>query len=213
MKKTILLAILLLLLEHKSLISNKQTHAAPPNAKLDQRNVEPSHLDKTIYRDLEDDNQQDKQSLSEWLNVVNKRNPFQHNASVGNNNIKDNLTLRSLDAIPFLIQHIWDKREALLSYSGDPNFETHPYLEAIVIQYREAGIAAILDFVASKSERDLTDEQLGILAYGILIHCGFDKPGREFASKWIDFTERRQGQTGALKRLRDRLPLTERSVR
>lgn len=149
-----------------------------------------------------------KDNISEWLSRLNKRAVADVSLSVEVYSRKELLRVRSLDALPFLLMHVLQKRETRYSFGNDPVLETHPYLEAIVVQYGTAGVAAIIEYVARKDENILTDEQLDLFAYGLLTYCGFDKKGRMLASDWINFTEKHCGRTGALNRLREQILLT-----
>jgi hypothetical protein len=122
---------------------------------------------------------------------------------------------RSLSAIPFLVTHVSTQRlrGQIIFSTGDYMLLTHPYLETLIRQYGDAGVGAILDYLAKRDAEKPTDEELRLFAYGILSHCGFDDIGRKFAADWINLTERRQRRTGALDRLRKELVHTERTYR
>ena len=212
MKKTILLAFLLTLGVHESPIGKQllRVGAAPPAATPNPPTVVPSCRGCGGNQALP---KQDEEPIAEWLNRLNRCGERELSKLAGPRSTKDLIMQRSLNAMPFLLDHLWETRKAPFSYGDDPVLETHPYLAALVLQYRAAGIAAMLDFVASKGKCDLTDEQVHIVAYGLLLYCGFDTAGRVFASNWIDFTEKRLGHTRSLDRLRERLPVTKRTVR
>jgi hypothetical protein len=133
--------------------------------------------------------------------------------SVSPHEVDKLVLVKSLDALPFLIFHVSRRRDVPFSFGYDPVLETHPYLDTIVNQYGDAGVAAILDFLAKRDAAKPTNEELHLFAYGILIHCGFDKQGRELAAQWIALAEKRQRRTGALDRLKKELVRTEQLYR
>ncbi len=119
--------------------------------------------------------------------------------------------LRTPDALPFLVENIAYAPGTVVNVpTRDPVMCCHPFLEVVVCEYQAAGIQAILDHLSACNEARPRDWRLDLFAYAVLYHCGFDEAGRKFALEWIALTEKRQGRTGALNRLREQLPLTTR---
>jgi hypothetical protein len=153
------------------------------------------------------------EALLDALWKLNQHGRDVNQSSVNPREVEKLVSSRSLDALPFLIFHVSRRRDVVFSFGYDPVLETHPYLDTIVNQYGDAGVAAILDFLAKRDAAKPTDGELQLLAYGILVHCGFDKEGRELAGQWITLAEKRQRRTGALDRLKKELARTEQLYR
>jgi hypothetical protein len=113
------------------------------------------------------------------------------------------------EAMPFLLGHITHKDSPSLSSGEDVVTYSHPCLRALVCDFGATGVEAIISHAANGDEAVLTDYHIDLLSYGILMHCGFDQEGREFAARWIDHVEKRERRTGALNRLRKQIVRTE----
>ena len=112
--------------------------------------------------------------------------------------------------LPYLVRNL--ERRPLdgvgVVRSGNVAFALYPYLREIE-RFGPTGAEAILNHVADCEEAVPTDEQMYVFAAGVLRHCRFNDLGRDFAMHWIDLIENRRKRTGALDRLRERIPLTE----
>ena len=84
---------------------------------------------------------------------------------------------------------------------------------AIVNEYGAEGPEAIFDWLSWHKEGELSDKDIDLLAYTVLLKFGFDDNGRQFALHWIDYLLKKHEQPGELNRLREQLLITERGFR